>query len=222
MPVLNFFCGYKGTTNRQQTKNQLNFGRKRFWNRNAILWPSKDDWLHFLRAPIKYYVTSHKWSLVTSRQKWKNAQLSNTLFFFRKKFSKTWTPFITERNNNIGSYTLPKNTPEICSYPENVLRLQKNVKHDKYQNLIYYIFRVEASKVNVFFNNIRFCHTNPFCNIFLQQWRHIWPVISETRKQTDIKRNRIGKLKSVFLENNCFQSRESHQLSFNIRISANI
>ena len=46
----------------------------------------------------------------------------------------------------------------------------------------------------------------------------------ETRQQTDNKRNKIAKLKSVFflLEKNCFQSHESQQLSTNIRISARL
>ena len=39
---------------------------------------------------------------------------------------------------------------------------KKNVKHDKNQKLIYFFFRVKASKVNEFFKNIRLCDTNPF------------------------------------------------------------
>ena len=49
----------KRTTNRQQTKNQLKIGRKRFRNRKAKLWPSKYVRLQFLQAAITYNVTSH-------------------------------------------------------------------------------------------------------------------------------------------------------------------
>ena len=38
---------------------------------------------------------------------------------------------------------------------------KKSVKHDENQKLIYFFFRVEASKVNEFFENIRLCDTNP-------------------------------------------------------------
>ena len=54
-----FHAVTKRTTKRQQTKNQLKLGRKRFQNRKAILWPTKYVLLHFLRAPVMYYVTSH-------------------------------------------------------------------------------------------------------------------------------------------------------------------
>ena len=46
-------------TYRQQTKNQIKLGRKRFRNRKAIIWRSKCAQLHFLQPPILYYVTSH-------------------------------------------------------------------------------------------------------------------------------------------------------------------
>ena len=36
-----------------------------------------------------------------------------------------------------------------------------NVKHDKNQKLIYFFFRVEDSKVNEFFKNIRLGDINP-------------------------------------------------------------
>ena len=55
-----FYAVTKRTTNRQQTENQLKFGRKRFLNRKAILWPSKYVGLNFLRAPIIYFVNSHQ------------------------------------------------------------------------------------------------------------------------------------------------------------------
>ena len=48
----------------------------------------------------------------------------------------------------------------------------------------------------------------------------MWHVINETRWQ--IKESQNAKLKSFFsfFENNCFQSHENHQLSTQIRISA--
>ena len=38
---------------------------------------------------------------------------------------------------------------------------KKKVKHNKNQKVVYFFFRVEASKVNKFFKNIRFCDSNP-------------------------------------------------------------
>ena len=50
----------------------------------------------------------------------------------------------------IGSFTLPTKAHKTCNYPEQVIRLQKHVKNDKNQKLIYFFLwktRVEASKV---------------------------------------------------------------------------
>ena len=49
---------------------------------------------------------------------------------------------------------------------------KKNVKHDKNQETIYFIFRVEASKVNEFFKNIRCCDISPFWKLPLPQYCH--------------------------------------------------
>ena len=46
-------------TCRQQTKNQIKLGRKRFRNHKAIQLSSKYVQMHFLQQPIMYYVTSH-------------------------------------------------------------------------------------------------------------------------------------------------------------------
>ena len=60
----------KKTTQKQQTKNQLMFARKRFRSRKAILRPSKHVRLYILilRTPIIYYVTFYKRNQVTNRQ----------------------------------------------------------------------------------------------------------------------------------------------------------
>ena len=41
----------------------------------------------------------------------------------------------------IGSFIPPKEALETCNYPEQVLRLKKNVKYDKNQKLIYFFVK---------------------------------------------------------------------------------
>ena len=48
LSVCNFYAVTKRTINGQQTKNQLNFARKRFRSRKAIIWSSKYVLLHHL------------------------------------------------------------------------------------------------------------------------------------------------------------------------------
>ena len=47
------------------------------------------------------------------------------IFFEKNLIPKTWKPLITKWKSWIGSFILPKETLETCTYPEYVLRLQK-------------------------------------------------------------------------------------------------
>ena len=53
-----FYAVTKRSTNRQQTKNQLNLAPKRFRSRKAMLWPSKYQ-VHLPTTLTMFYVTSH-------------------------------------------------------------------------------------------------------------------------------------------------------------------
>ena len=68
---------------------------------------------------------------------------------------------------------LPKEALRIAFIQKMSCVCKKNVKHDKNQKLVYFIFRVEASKVIEFLQNIRLCDTNLFWNLPLQQICHI-------------------------------------------------
>ena len=75
----------------------------------------------------------------------KNAKLSNTLIFFEKKISKTWTPFIAERKKKSFCLFFQKKPLRNAIIQNMSYVCKKNVKHDKNQKLVYFIFRVEAS-----------------------------------------------------------------------------